>query len=392
MHPPTPVQRIRRWHTFLVVWAVHRVLGLGVGALLLLMSVTGGLLVVHHELERWLYPDRHVVVPPGSASDPSALPRAPLTPLVQTLAAEAPPGHRPLRLESGHRHDESDKLLFVAPDGRTRWAVFINPYTGATLWRGPDQALFTPWLLHLHMHLRSGVAGYIVTGLTGIGLLLLGVTGLYIYRDRLSALWRHPMRLGQGWRIAFTDLHRWLGVVSIYFTIVLGLTGAIYAFKSIPSAATSRPRPVAAFEFARLTAIEPAVTAALERFPEAELFRIAFPATPEAPLTLTVLHRDAPVWRKFSRVEFDATTGTVRAVRDARKAAPGDQFASMLAPLHFGLFGSPLTKVLYAIGGFAPAALSMTGFAIWWLRTRRSASATTSPGLPRYAPSAAGGS
>ena len=58
MHTPTPVQRIRRWHTYLVVWTLHRVVGLAVGILLILMSVTGGLLVIHHELERWLS-ERH---------------------------------------------------------------------------------------------------------------------------------------------------------------------------------------------------------------------------------------------------------------------------------------------------------------------------------------------
>ena len=39
MHTPTPVQRIRRWHTYLVVWTLHRVVGLAVGILLILMSV-----------------------------------------------------------------------------------------------------------------------------------------------------------------------------------------------------------------------------------------------------------------------------------------------------------------------------------------------------------------
>jgi uncharacterized iron-regulated membrane protein len=179
------------------------------------------------------------------------------------------------------------------------------------------------------------------------------------------------MRLNRGWRVAMSDLHRWLGVVSIYFTIILGLTGAIYSFRIFANRLSDRPALSAPFTLSQLAPIEPAIAAALERFPGAEPFRIAFPRTSKAPLTISLLHRDAPAWRKFSRLDFDPATGALLSVRDARQASAGDQLASMLGPLHFGLFGSTLTKVLYAIGGFAPAVLSLTGFAIWWLRTRQ---------------------
>ncbi|HLP25695.1 MAG TPA: PepSY-associated TM helix domain-containing protein, partial [Acidobacteriota bacterium] len=53
-----PEKRLRRWHTWLVVWRVHRWLGFVAGALIVLLSATGSLLVVHHELEAWLERDR----------------------------------------------------------------------------------------------------------------------------------------------------------------------------------------------------------------------------------------------------------------------------------------------------------------------------------------------
>ena len=43
----------------------------------------------------------------------------------------------------------------------------------------------------------------------------------------------------------------------------------------------------------------------------------------------------------------------------------------MLAPLHFGFYGSTLVKWLYFVGGFAPALLALSGTAIWYLRTRK---------------------
>lgn len=366
MHPPTPAQRIRRWHTYLIVWTVHRVLALGFGALIVLASLTGGVLVLHHDLERVIERDRHVL--PRSGGEKSALP---IETLVRNVMPLAPNGYRAFRLLPGKTAEESDQIMFLSPDGRTRWSAFVNPFTGDVLWHGADQSLFTPWLLALHMHLHVGGWGYVVTGLAGVGLLLLGVTGLYIYRDRLRALWRFPMRLDRGWRVALSDLHKWVGVVTIYFSLVLGLTGTIYSATIAPGQIAG-PKPLAApFDLTQLTAIEPLIAQARARFPGGTIQRVAFPTSTKAPVTILILEREAPVWRKFSRIEFDPATGAVRAVRDARAATVREKFAAMLAPLHMGFYGAPLVKWLYALGGFAPALLAVSGTAIWFLRTRK---------------------
>lgn len=345
---------------------LHRLLGLALGAVIALMSLTGGVLVMHHEVEHAVSPERHHVASPGPAAT-----RAPLLPILRQLATEAPAGARVLRVEPGLTPTATDKILFVARDQRTRWSAFVNPYTGAILWRGEDQALLTPWLLQLHMQLRIGSHGYLVTALAGISLLLLGLTGLCIHRAGFADLFRRPLRLGRGWRAACADLHRWVGLASIYFCLILGLTGAIYAITSWTKLSAAPKTATTPFDLARLTPLEPVIASARSHFPDAELFRIAFPANAKAPLTLTLLHRDAPVWRKFSRVEFDPVTGAVRSVRDARLASASEKFSAMLAPLHFGFYGSPLVKWLYVVGGFSPALLAASGLALALLRRRQ---------------------
>lgn len=375
-----PEQRVRRWHTYLIVWAVHRVLGLGFGALILLASATGGLLVMHHELEHVLERDRQTIVAPSAAE------RLPVTALLQAVTPLAPDGYRPFRLMPGETADATDKVMFVSPDGRIRWSAFVNPYTAEVLWHGADQSLFTPWLLALHMHLHIGGWGYLATGLGGAGLVLLGLSGLYLYRDRLGALWRRPMRLNRSRRVALSDLHKWIGVLSIYFSLILGLTGAIYSFTIAPGQ-IGAPKPLAApFDFAKLTAVEPLLQFARTRFPQGRIQRVAFPTSAKAALTLLILERDAPVWRKFSRVEFEPATGALRAVRDGRDATVREKFSALLAPLHFGFYGSALVKWLYVIGGFSPALLAFTGAAIWWVRTRSARRMSAAP-LPARAAS-----
>jgi len=160
---------------------------------------------------------------------------------------------------------------------------------------------------------------------------LLALTGLYIHRDRLTQLWRHPFRRRLGWRVAFADLHKWIGIFTLYFPVVLGLTGGLYCL-SILTAATPPPA-TASFDPARLAPLEPMFATAREKLPGAEVFRAQIPAAVGGAVSVLLLQRDAPVWQKFSRVEFDAATGALRAVHAAADAPAAAQFRSMLASL-----------------------------------------------------------
>ncbi len=361
--PPEPARRLRRWHAWLVVWRVHRWLGLGFGALLVLLSATGSLLVVHHELEHAFEPDLHVApIAPADAFRPA------LADLARLAAASAPTGYRLFRVMPAAGPEGTHRIVFRDPDEPVRWDVFVEPATGRVLWSGPEKNRLTPWLLGLHMQLHAGRVGYYVTGVCGVALALLAFTGLYIHRDRFTQLWRHPFRLRLGWRVAFADLHKWIGVFTLYFPVMLGLTGALYCL-SILTAATPAA-PAKPFDAARLAPLEPMFATARAQLPGSEVFRAQIPAAEGGVVSVLLLHRAAPVWQKFSRVEFDATNGTLRSVKAAADAPFWAQFRAMLAPLHFGLYGAPWVKWAYFVGGLAPAALALSGTVLWWIRRR----------------------
>ncbi len=363
--PPEPARRLRRWHVWLVVWRIHHWLGLAFAALLILLSATGSLLVIHHELERALEPHLHVADTPPGTNPPA------LADLARQTAPLAPPGYRLFRLFPASTAQDTHRIVFRAPAAPDRWDVFIEPATGRVLWSGPEANRFTPWLLGLHMQLHAGRAGYYVTGICGLALLLLACTGLYLHRGRLATLWRHPFRLHLGWRTACADLHKWLGVALLYFPVVLGLTGALYCLSILTSATPAAPTKP--FSPTGLAPLEPMLASAREKFPDAEILRIQFPNAALGAVTVLLLHRDAPVWRKFSRVDFDSATGALRSIRPAATAPAADQFRSMLGPLHFGFYGATWVKWAYFIGGLAPALLALTGLLIWWHRRPRPA-------------------
>lgn len=360
--PPEPARQLRGWRMWLIVWRVHRLLGLGLGAVVLLLSATGSLLVVHHELERVFERDLHVA-PTAAARQPPAL-----ADLARQAVLLAPSGYRLFRVFPAVDPQDNHRIVFRASESPERWDVFVDPATGGVIWSGPEQNRLTPWVLGLHMQLHAGRTGYYVTGAAGVGLALLALTGLYLHRDRYAQLWRHPFRVHLGWRVAVADLHKWVGVFLLYFPVVLGITGTIYCVSILtadPPRAVGRP-----FNPAGLAPLEPMFAAAREKLPGTEILRAQLPAEDGGPVTVLLLHRSAPVWKKFSRVEFDATTGILREVRAAADGTWTAQFRSMLAPLHFGFYGANWVKWAYFIGGLAPAILALSGALIWWLRRR----------------------
>lgn len=374
-----PSQRIRRWHAYLVVWKFHRWLGLAGAVVLVVLSLSGSLLVIHHDLDRLFEPNRHTVpILSDSEGDP-----VPLADLARKVVPLAPDGYRLYRIEPASTADETHKIMFRGPDGRTRWSAFAHPQNGDVLWRGADQSLFTPWLLHLHMQLHAGRIGYYITGLAGLCLVLLGLSGLYLYRDRFSALWRHPFRLHLGWRVALTDLHKWTGVASLYFVIILGLTGTLYVL-SILQAESPSANVTTTFDPEAVAPLEPMLAAARSQVPDAEVLRIQFPSQANGMLSVLLLHRSAPPWRKFSRAEFIPATGTLNSMRKASDVSAWKQFSSMLAPLHFGFYGATWVKWAYFFGGLAPSLLAITGFLIWFRRQRRGSSNGFTANSPQF--------
>lgn len=377
VRPIDPIRRIRRWHTYLVVWSVHRVAGLGAALLLVLLSMTGSVLVLHHEVERWRGAPYRIT----TATVPDGAPE--WNAMIERAASLAPPGYRAYRLMPPAEPDETVHLMFLGPDGATRWSAFADPRDGALLWHGPDQALLTPWILRLHMNLRLGPWGYAVTGAVGGALVLLGLTGLYLHRDGLVAMWRRPpWRRRAGARALLRDLHTWTGVVSLYFSLVLGATGLAFAILILPGQLRKTPPTAPAFALAELTPLEPLVEAARAALPGQELLRITLPATGDAPVRFLLLDRTAPVWAKFSTVDFDPRTGALTQVRNGRDASTKQKWRAIVAPLHFGFYGATWVKWAYAVGGLAPAVLAVTGSAIWWRRSRRKLQGSAAPASP----------
>ena len=211
-------------------FSIHHWVGLVAGVFLLLSSVTGSVLVFHHEIDHAQFAS------------------------LSTLAAPAPE----LRVDSSIRrilqaYPEADIRVPGLPDapnqalkyeirkGDTRKWVFVHPETGETLGvvKRADKRLVHV-LLDLHYNLLSGTPGKIAVLLGGIALLVLTLTGFLLYRRSILRVLTFRQRVSlKSRRSLFSSLHRVVGVWSLVFNLMISITGTYIAFTIVQSALAS---------------------------------------------------------------------------------------------------------------------------------------------------------
>lgn len=349
-------------------WQLHSWLGLFAGLGLVVIGLTGSLLVFHDEIEALVNPALVRVEPaPDGRLSASAL----LASVNRRL-----PGHE----VAGwlYRTDEPGlaDFLYVRRHGSAEWLLAtVDPYTGAVL-ASPraGTSTVTGWLLDLHYQLLAGHAGAFVAGLLGLALLFLGATGAYLHRD----FWKHlfTLRLGRGARILFSDVHKFVGISSVVFNLLLGFTGAYWNLTHVVGHWIEGPDDDQPAPSRRLYAepldLDALIADAAARIPG---FRANYVSLPYQEGRGIVLFGRVPgPWLASpygSTVGYDAQTHAFVSASDLRRAGLWARIADTFVPLHYGTFGGLPVKILWCLGGLTPGALAVTGFVVWRLRRRR---------------------
>ena len=348
------------------LWQFHSWLGLVAGLGLIVIGLTGSILMFHDELEGLINPEI-VRVEPIATGRRSA----------DTLLAEANrqlPGHeiagwlfRPA--DEAHIAD----LLYVRRHGSPDWLVAtLDPYTGRLL-ASPRAGTetFTGWILDLHYAFFADHAGMFIVGFFGVLLLLLGVTGVWLYRE----FWKHvlTLRWGRGARLLFSDLHKFIGITSVAFNLILGFTGAYW---NLPHAMGERiqghdddkPAPAARL-YAEPLALDGLLADAATRVPG---FRPGYLSLPYEEKGAITFYGSVPghflQGPYGSTVSYDGQSHAFSAATDIRQAGLWARFTDTFTPLHYGTFGGLPVRILWTLGGLAPGALAITGFVMWRLR------------------------
>ena len=350
---------IRRWYL------VHKWTSLVSTLFLLMFCITGLPLIFHHEIDELTHaPVLAETVAAGPANLDTVVARA--------VAGE--PGWKTLYLSWDDEkpliyatiaptYDASDKAMkFLLFDARTGEQVDAPPL---------DEGVMH-FLLELHAELLLGLPGQLFLGLVGIVFVVALISGVVVYAPFMRKLAFGTVRKDRSKRIKWLDTHNMVGIVTLGWVSIVGVTGVIITM-STPitmiwqrdqlaemSAPYKRSQPPE-----KLASVDRAVATVRAAVPDAKVSFIAWPGTEFSTKHhyMVALAGDTPLTgRLVNPAMVDAETGELVAVEDM------PWYVKMLflsSPLHFGDYGGLPLKIIWALLDLAMIVVLVTGLYLW---------------------------
>lgn len=363
--------RSRSWF----VW--HTWLGVTGGLLLFVICWSGTVAVFSEEID-WLLNPAERVTPGGAQLEwgrwAEAASRA--YPALRVASVHAPRGPRSAAevwMESG-----SGQLL----------RTYVDPYTaevtGQTTYFNVQR-----FFRSLHMCLfdvTNTWGGYYLVGAFSLVLLGSAGTALGFYKR----WWRRMAPAGlRAWRRAFwSHLHRSGGLWSLWFILVIALTGVWY-LAEIAGVELDYPElgpfPVATGAVQPVDALH---TAARRAWPGLEVRTLTLPGGYFGPVALFEGQTDALLVRdRANLLVLDARTGHELFRRSAERLAWPARWVDTADPLHFGNFAGIVSKTIWFLFGLLLCLVTLAGTALYGRHLARRATLQRLPAAGVAGPS-----
>lgn len=356
--PPRPAKRRK---TSRLWWHVHQWVGLKLAIFISFVCFTGTLAVMSNEIDWLMQPSLRIA--------PSTVQGEPRWERIAASAAEWPGADKVEYLSAPVARAFAATAVIVRPDD-TRAILHIHPTTGEVKgeasWVGAQRIL-----RNMHRHLNLPVKyGVPIVGSLGFLLLVSFATSLVVYKRCWRGFFR-PVRWRDA-RTAWGDLHRLAGVWSLWFVLLIAVTGVWYFVEELGleappmrEAATPATAGPMEAEFAANLA------AARRAMPGLRITRILLPQEPGQPIEFQG-HLSAWLVRERSNaVVTDPATAEVLVTRTGAELTAHQRVSEMADPLHFGTFAGYWTKVPWFMFGLMLTGLSVSGIVIYGLRVGR---------------------
>jgi uncharacterized iron-regulated membrane protein len=350
-----PTVKRRLW------WIVHSWVGLKLSLFMAWVLLTGTFAVFAVEMD-WL-------ARPALRVQPQDAPHVSWGTMAAAATAALPEGRVTTLYAPPHAWFAVEAIALVGADDRQR--IYINPYDGHVQgvagWMS-FQRFFREMHRHLLLPAKYGIP--LVSSLS-ILLSLSIITGLVTYKKFWRGFFRWP-QAGNARRLT-GDLHRFGSLWSLWFAVVITLTGLWYLVESLGGDAPVSRQPrmeIGGDLHLDAARIDELVAIAQRAYPHLQIRELRLP---EADRPLGVLGQaDAVLVRdRVNGVWIDPTSGKVLGVMKGETLSIHQRISEMADPLHFGTWGGMTTKIVWFIFGLAMTALSVTGTVIYSVRLKK---------------------
>jgi uncharacterized iron-regulated membrane protein len=365
-------QTIRRW-SFIHTWT-----SLICTVFLLMLAITGLPLVFSHEIDDLLGNS------PQFKEMPADTPRMDLQQLVK--AAEA---HRPGDVVQYFGWDEDEPNGVYAIMGKTAGGdpndshtFTLDTRTGEVIETPSANGGFMMVMLRLHVDMYAGLTGKLLLAFMGFLFVLAIVSGVVLYAPFMRRLDFATVRPNKSTRVRWLDLHNLIGVVTLTWALVVGVTGVLNACADLVIAQwrdDALTAMVAPYKNAPPLTDRAPATRLLEiaqtTVPGAEPSFIAFPGS-----RFSSEHHYAVFMKGDTHLTSHLLTPVLIDAKDLKVTAivssPWYMDALLLSqPLHFGDYGGMPMKILWAVLDVLTIIVLCSGVYLWWVRRRAAATA-----------------
>ncbi|MGW8281305.1 PepSY-associated TM helix domain-containing protein [Sphingomonas aurantiaca] len=349
-------------------YLVHKWTSLICTAFLLMLCVTGLPLIFQDEIDGWLNP------PAPMATMPAGTPSLPLDAILKRAAVTAP-GDIPLYIS----FDDDRPIVYVTTGATADVApaamhfLAFDARTGATM--PPYVPGVMAFILELHTDMLLGFWAEISLGVMGLLFFAAIVSGVVLYAPFMAKLDFGTLRRGRSKRLGWLDRHNLLGIVTLAWASVVGVTGTINTFV-VPITNIWKANGLAAIAASETrtplgpnrASVQAALDAVQRKAPDMEPQFIAFPG-----VVFSSKHHYAvfmkgttPMTSKLLLPGFvDAATGRL----DSVTPMPWYMQAMLLAqPLHFGDYGGLVMKIVWAVFDVLTIIVLGSGLYLWLRR------------------------
>ena len=358
---------IRRWSQ------VHTWTSLICTLFLLLLALTGLPLIFHHELEHLL----------GEAPELRELPAETPHLSLQQLV-EAAERHRPGEVVQyfGFEDDEPNGVVAITAatagtEPNSSHTFMLDARSGEAVEMPAANGGILMVILRLHVDMFAGLPGKLLLAFMGVLFVVAIISGVVLYAPFMRRLKFAEVRHEKSTRTRWLDLHNLIGIVTLTWALVVGVTGVISACADLLISAW-RTEALAAMvapyrdapPLTERAPVNQVLTIAAQATPGMQPDFIAFPGTrfsSEHHYSVFMkgnTHLTAHLW---TPVLIDARSLDVTAI--GQRPWYMDAL-SMSQPLHFGDYGGMPMKVLWAVLDVLTIIVLGSGLYLWWVRRR----------------------
>lgn len=361
---------IRAWYL------VHKWTSLICTAFLLMLCVTGLPLIFHDEIDAATGHVAPLSGPASSGTDPRLLPLD--TILAKALANR--PGEVPLFMAFDNASPMTTVTTGPRPDAPASEMTLqlFDRMTGATVGQQAEGGGgVMDFILQLHTDMFLGLPGMLFLGAMGLLFVIALVSGAVLYAPFMRKLDFGTLRTRRSARLKWLDYHNLIGIVALAWMSVVGITGIINALVE-PITKVWQANDLAEMTRAyagraplpptRYGSLDTAMAEARRAIPGMNPQFIGFPGGSYSSKHHygVFFQGSTPLTeRLLTSALIDAET---RKLTDARPMPWYFRALSMSQPLHFGDYGGPPLKILWALLDLFTILVLGSGLYLWLKR------------------------